>query len=122
MSALTYLQAIAPTYAGLASVSVYLEMASAEISSAYFGAQYDMALAYLTAHKMCVMLDPSRAGGTPGSIQSKSEGQLSASFGTNGIGGMNALAQTTYGLEFMRIRNTRSLSGIAVTGGNDVGF
>jgi hypothetical protein len=122
MSALTYLQAIAPSYASMASVSVYLEMASAEISLAYFGTQYDMAMAYLTAHKMCVMLDPSRAGGTPGSIQSKSEGQLSASFGTNGIGGMNALAQTTYGLEFMRIRNTRSLSGIAVTGGNDVGY
>lgn len=106
----------------MASVSVFLEMAGAEISMGYFGSQYDMALAYLTAHKMSIMLDPSRAGGTPGSIRSKSEGSLSASFGGNNAGGNSDLAQTTYGLEFMRIRNTRSLSGIAVTGGNDVGY
>jgi hypothetical protein len=123
MDALTYLQAIAPDLASNPSVSVFIDMASQEIDAGLFGASYQLALAYLVAHKMTLFLNSARAGGTTGNITSKSEGSLSVAFGGVKGGGISAsLAQTSYGVEFNRLLNTRTTAGIFVTGGNDVGY
>ena len=120
-TALQYLASIAPTYASRADVEVFIDMARTEMSQAYFGTQYEIALAYLTAHKMALFTTASRSGGTAGAVSSKSEGSLSISFGSVG-NSANSLNQTSFGAEYNRIRNTRSTAGIAVSGGNDVGY
>jgi len=119
MTALEYMAVIAPNLAAMPNASVFIDMARTELGVSYFGDQFEIALAYLTAHKMTLLTDTARSGGTAGGVSSKSEGSLSISFSSIGAGSANSLYQTHFGVEFVRIRNTCSMPGIAVTGGND---
>lgn len=122
-TAIDYLTTIAPTLAARSDVNGFMDMARAEMGVAYFGTYFELALAYLTAHKMTLFTNSARASGVAGQVSSKSEGQLSVSFAPIVGGGASAaLNSTSYGVEYNRIRNICSMPGIAVTGGNDVGY
>lgn len=123
MSSLTILEAVAPQYVGDSRATTFLSLAGNRISAEFFGERYDEAVAWLTAH-MLTMADREAAeraaggaGASSGAIQSKSAGDLSIGFGgaMGSVGRMNpedaALTSTSYGLEYLRIRNTRSDAG-----------
>ena len=102
ISALQYLTMRAPSLASNANVQLYLDAAREDLSPCYFGASIEKAVGLLAAHIMTLSLDPLRAGGTSGAVTSKSEGQLSISFGAGAAGGSD-WGQTSYGMELMRL-------------------
>lgn len=95
-------------------VTSYMDIFKDQISKKRFGAAYDKALAYLTAHKLKMMGygDNSGVGGVTIAdslrANSVSEGETSVSFSaSSAIGSGSADAEyqlTVYGLEFLTIR------------------
>lgn len=117
ISALQYLTLRAPSLATNANVELYIAAAREDLNPCYFGASIEKAVALLAAHTMTLSLDPMRAGGAGGAVTSKSEGQLSISFGAGSAGGSD-WGQTSYGMELTRLM---SMGGPAmfVTGSSD---
>lgn len=105
LTATQILTAIAPNLASNPLAAVYLEMAADRTAQGFFGAKREYAIAYRAAHMMTLFLSGVRTEGEVGPIASKSEGELSVSFGSVG-GGSNddgSLTQTTYGLELLAL-------------------
>lgn len=118
MDALSHLALLAPTLALNANASAYVEQAREELSDCFFGTNYEKAVALLTAHTMTMALDPMRAGGTAGSITSKSEGQLSVGFSAGSASGSD-WGQTSYGMALSRLMQSGGV-GFMVTGPGNV--
>lgn len=114
MDNLTLLRTIAPEFSEVPDelIQTWLELTGQLVSETAFGAQYPQALAYLTAHRM--KMAGLGAEGAFGNIADRAgvvsytEGATSVSFGNNtGVTGAEAsLSLTTYGLEYLRLRQT----------------
>ena len=92
-------------------IQTYIDLFSEQISKKRFGASYQKALAYLTAHKLKMMGFGTDEGlgsiGLSLRISSASEGGASVSFSTNQSTNLNPDAEyalTVYGLEFLTLR------------------
>ena len=103
----TVLSDIAPEFDSVASDkrARFIEYATAEVDFGN-GTIKEQAIAYLAAHKLSMA---SRVGGAAGQVTSEKEGSLSRSYGS--VSGQTGYNQTSYGQEFIRLRD-----------GNVVGF
>lgn len=94
---------IAPEFA---DTDVGTREAMADLASksvgAVFGDCTELATAYLTAH----MLTISQRAGNGGAVKGLKEGDLSTTYGDTG-GATGSLGNTSYGLEYMRIRSNK---------------
>lgn len=117
----TILEAIAPAVAASAGVDVYISLATSRTSTCYYGEQTNYAIALRSAHIGSLAL---RGGGSgdAGSIASKKEGDLAISYSSTskGLDSDSDLAQTSYGLQLIDLRDSLNAS-IGVTGGHDTG-
>lgn len=112
MELLTLLRTIAPEFEELEDtvLQTWLDLTQPLVSKSAFGAAYEQAVAYLAAHRMKM------AGlGTEGAfgniadragVVSYTEGATSVSFGNNtGVAGVeSSLSLTTYGMEYLRLK------------------
>lgn len=101
---------IAPHLASSSRKDDYLDFAETELDSGAWGALYERAASNLAAHLLTMAPSDGVGVEQAGQITSKSAGELSQT--TNGLSaatslGDQALAQTAYGVEFMRLRNSR---------------
>lgn len=114
MDDLTLLRTIAPEFSEVSDelIRIWIELTEQLMNKEAFGAQYPQALAYLTAHRMKIAgLGAEGAFGNiadRAGVVSYTEGATSVSFGNNtGVTGAEAsLSLTTYGLEYLRLRQT----------------
>lgn len=114
MELLTLLRTIAPEFEELEDtvLQTWLDLTQPLVSKSAFGAAYEQAVAYLAAHRM--KMAGLGAEGAFGNIADRtgvvsySEGATSVSFGNNtGIAGAeSALSLTTYGAEYLRLKQT----------------
>ena len=118
MTALEALAILAPEVAARADASDLLALAALQMTPSTWGSVYTLALCHLAAHM--ATLAPTTAAASSasaavaGPVTAKSTQDRSESYGsaTAGVAGMTlgdaALARTRYGLEYLRLRNTRS--------------
>lgn len=112
MTVLTILHDIAPKFTDDTKNARFIEYASAQVSACKFGASYDLALAYLTAHLLEVA---GRNGGMAGFINDIKEGDREVKFTT--VNPQDAdLMTTSYGVEFKRLSDMFVISAMFATG------
>ena len=114
MELLTLLRTIAPEFEELEDtvLQTWLDLTQPLVSKSAFGAAYEQAVAYLAAHRM--KMAGSGAEGAFGNIADRTgvvsytEGATSVSFGNNtGVAGAeSSLSLTTYGMEYLRLKQT----------------
>jgi len=114
MEVLTVLRTVAPEFNGVSDeiVQTWIELTAEILSKTAFGTQYPQALVYLTAHRM--KMAGLGAEGAFGNIADRTgvvsytEGATSVSFGNNtGVAGAeSSLSLTTYGMEYLRLKQT----------------
>lgn len=113
MENLTVLRTIAPEFLDVSDdvVETWLELTEPLVSKNAFGAAYEQAVAYLTAHRMKMAgLGEESLFGTAidrAGVASYTEGSTSVSFGAGASSagaGDSSLEQTPYGLEYLRLR------------------
>lgn len=107
MSASSNLSLIASQYDANTNRAGILTLAALRVNVSWFGAKYDLAVAYVAAH-MLAMSDPLfRANGEAGAISSKKEGDLSIGYSTGGSssssGGGSDYDQTSFGRQFEQL-------------------
>lgn len=86
-------------------LEAYIELAQQFISECAFGTKYKSAVIFMACHLL--KLDKIGASGASGTITSEKVGDLQTSFGTlgSGVEPKDAdLAQTPYGLMFLRLK------------------
>lgn len=114
MELLTLLRTIAPEFEELEDtvLQTWLDLTQPLVSKRAFGAAYEQAVAYLAAHRM--KMAGLGAEGAFGNIADRTgvvsytEGATSVSFGNNtGVAGAeSSLSLTTYGMEYLRLKQT----------------
>lgn len=112
------LSAIAPRFDGAANRALFLQMAESRTHSTYYGENRSDAVALRAAHLLVVNEAANASDGeSMGPISSKSEGDLSVSYGklSSGNGADSDLSSTSYGRQLLGLRRA-SGTGIRVTG------
>ena len=112
------LSAIASRFDGDANRAIYLEMAEKRTSSTYYGSNRSEAVALRAAHMLQVNSAANASDGeTMGPVASKSEGDLSVSYGKLDAGTAYDvdLSSTSYGRQLLGLRRA-SGTGVSVTG------
>ena len=114
-SASEILSAIAPEFDAVPGRSTFLGMAESRTSSTFFGGNRSQAVALRAAHMLALSSSGSaeRIGGAGGPISSKSEGQLSVSFGFRASSSSSAdsdLDQTSFGLQLQGLMRASGAS------------
>ena len=114
MELLTLLRTIAPEFEELEDtvLQTWLDLTQPLVSKSAFGAAYEQAVAYLAAHRM--KMAGLGAEGAFGNIADRTgvvsytEGATSVSFGNNtGVAcAESSLSLTTYGMEYLRLKQT----------------
>ena len=114
MELLTLLRTIAPEFEELEDtvLQTWLDLTQPLVSKSAFGAAYEQAVAYLAANRM--KMAGLGAEGAFGNIADRTgvvsytEGATSVSFGNNtGVAGAeSSLSLTTYGMEYLRLKQT----------------
>lgn len=114
MELLTLLRTIAPEFEELedTTLQTWLDLTQPLVSKSAFDAAYEQAVAYLAAHRM--KMAGLGAEGAFGNIADRTgvvsytEGATSVSFGNNtGVAGAeSSLSLTTYGMEYLRLKQT----------------
>lgn len=116
LAASVIFDAIAPQLASSTSKTTFLSLATSRTNSECYGAQANLAIAYLAAHMLTLTNEQSTSGGS-GIIKSKKEGDLSVTYE---IGGMSSsgsdLGLTSYGKQLLSLRRG-NCSSVTVTGG-----
>lgn len=111
MTPIEILQVIAPEYASSPSATDFIELASLRTNSCFFGDKANYAIALRAAHMLT--LSATRPLGEVGPVSSKSEGDLSISFGSVSGVTFSDLSQTSYGVELDGlIKGTGPILGI----------
>jgi hypothetical protein len=105
-----YIRVICSELYDTGSMNIYVEMASGVTSSTFFGEQWAMAVALLSAHYY--ILNSKRAG-QAGVETYKMEGRLALSFGGLGVI-RDQLELTSYGMQYKALRQSR-MANISVT-------
>jgi len=125
-TALQFFRFVATEFSGLSNddVNNWIQIAADRHSGDAFGSNYEQAMAYYAAHLAALQgraaAAPVSAGGGGagvGSVVSQKAGDIGVGYGGTGSGGnLNikwdrvdaSLTQTSYGLEYLAIRGTRS--------------
>lgn len=94
----------------------WIEMAEDQLSRSYFGTSYCLAVALLVSH-MGVLETTKEDASHVGSVSSISEGGISISYSASGAGTDDDLLQTTWGRQFLNLRNSKRI-GPNITGRN----
>ncbi len=98
----------AADFATDANIDFYITQATGRVSACFGDLQND-AIALMTMHLMALDSRPG-SGNAVGNVKSEKEGDLSRSFGINDSGdGDPYLSQTTWGLEYQRLMDTKFL-------------
>ena len=117
------LDVLAPQFASHAAKSSFLAMADEQTAPAsrcmWTAERRAQAVALRAAHMLTLSLNPLfKDGSASGPVSSKSEGDLSVSFGSAPGSSANAdLSQTTYGRQLIEL-GASSFIAIGVTGGD----
>jgi len=112
MSTLTILHDIAPQFVDDVKNARFITYAEPQVSACKFGASYELALAYLTAHLLEVS---TRNGAMAGFVNNIKEGDRQIGFST--VNPKDAdLMTTSYGVEFKRLRELYVTETMFVTG------
>lgn len=103
------MDAIAPAFSGDASRPVFIELATARVAPGFYRAKTNHAIALMAAHMMALDSTTAAEGGRgdeAGAITSKSEGDLSVSFGaaSSSVADAADLGQTKYGVQLIGLR------------------
>ena len=112
------LSAIASRFDGAANRALFLQMAESRTSSTYYGLNRSDAVALRAAHLLVVNEAANASDGeNMGPVASKSEGDLSVSYGklSSGSGADSDLPSTSYGRQLLGLRRA-SGTGVQVTG------
>lgn len=112
------LDTIAPQFQSRADKADFLSLAASRTNACFFGVQANYATALRAAHLLTLLT--TRPNGETGNIASKSEGDLSLSFGGGGSSNDGDLTATYYGQQLLQLRKG-SGAFIGVTGGWDNG-
>lgn len=118
MTALTIFDMICPTYKDDSDKANFILLATSQTSATAFGVNLPWAIALRAAHMITLAKSTLRTNGEAGPVASKSEGDLSVSFGSGGSD--NGLNQTHFGKQLLDLIRDNIIP-IAVTGGNDNG-
>ena len=119
MSASSNLSLIAPQYDANTNRAGMLELAALRVNTTWFGAKYDLAVAYVAAH-MLALNDPLfRPSGEAGAVTSKKEGDLSINYSSGGSASSDDYDQTSFGKQFEQLSKECDLA-INIIGGVDV--
>lgn len=103
------MDALAPAFSGDVSRPVFIELATARIAPGFYQSKTNHAIALMAAHMMALNSASASASGRgdeAGAITSKSEGDLSVSFGSTSANVSDAadLSQTKYGTQLIGLR------------------
>ena len=90
-----------------AGSTFYIELATGQTSAAYFGDQYQYAIALRASHMYSLN---TRSGGDAGAVGSKSEGQLSISYQSGSTMDTGDLSQTHYGKQLYSLIKRMNVS------------
>jgi len=113
------LDVIAPQFSAHPNKADFLVLAESRTNACYYGAQANYAIALRAAHLLTLV--STRPNGETGNISSKSEGDLSLSYGGSGQAGNDGdLPATYYGQQLLSLRRGSGVA-IGVTGGWDQG-
>lgn len=105
-----YIEVICPLLAADAGIDVYIAMASGMTSSAFFGDQWELAIALLASHYWFLA---DKRKGQAGVETFKMEGRLSVS--TGGVGVLrDSLDLSNYGMQYKTIRQSR-MAGVSIS-------
>jgi len=120
MSASSLFDLFAPQYATDPGKDDFIIVARTRVTTCFYGStpKSEQAVALIAAHLMT--LAKTRPSGEAGNLQSKREGDLSASYFNTEDAGADDLGMTKYGKQLMGLRRG-SGPFIGVTGGNDNG-
>ena len=97
----------------------YITMARKRVAQAWFGANYEQAVAMMAAHMMTVDSDAGQSGSSGAFVTSKREGDLAITYASpnSGGGAGSALGSTNYGREFLELQKQGNFA-VSATGGN----
>jgi hypothetical protein len=122
MSASAILSIIAPQFDSTAGRDNYLAYAELQVTEDFFGDKYDLAIGYMAAHLLTIDTNVALIGLSTGGITNKREGDLSVTFSnTKEKGTDSILGQTSYGRQFLQLRNSCG-PFIGVSSGNSNSF
>lgn len=112
------LSVIASRFDGVANRAIVLDMAESRTSTTYYGPNREEAVALRAAH-ILVSNEAANSidGSSLGPVSSKSEGDLSVSYGQvgGGVGADMDLSSTSYGRQLIGLRRS-SGTGLRVSG------
>jgi hypothetical protein len=117
MSVSDYITALAPAYAGDARIAMFETIAMQQTSRAYFGQNYEYAIALRVCHM--VARNPTTAPGTPGAVSSASERSVSQSYSIppDLQKKYGDLCSTPYGCQLAQLMEGNVLGQVFVGGG-----
>ncbi len=98
-----------------ARIARFITYAELQVSQLQFDDRYELATAYLTCHMLALSNrnDDEGTSGNPGTITQKKEGDLGLSFALPDalkIGNDGTLLLTSYGIEYLRLKDICILS------------
>lgn len=103
-----------------ATVETWVSLVSERISTEVLGARSTEAAARIVAHELTMLARQQAIGGAAvGPVQSKSAGQVSVSWGSQGFSTSRGseddwYRQTIHGLAYLQIRDSRAETGFGV--------
>lgn len=89
-----------------AALDNYIQMATEQTSSTYFGVNRNRAIALRAAHMWTLDKNSNRTNGEAGAIQTKTEGRLSLSFAVSS-NSEDDLSQTHYGRQLKSLMKSK---------------
>lgn len=116
MTAEEIIAIIAPEMSALTNLSDRITLAQQQTSLSFFGANYNLAVAYRAAHTWALVTV--RDGSSAGIVTYKAEGRLMLSYGGTGVI-RDDLELTNYGRLLQKLIKTTGL-GVMVTSENDI--
>ena len=120
MTILTVLHDIAPKFTNNTVNLRFIDYAIPQVSVSMFGASYELAVAYLTAHILEVANRANISGGLAGIVSSVREGERAVGFTNPTINDVD-LMTTSYGVEFVRLRKMYAIPVMVTSYGDGSG-
>lgn len=103
------LNAIAPLFNSDPNASTFLELAYSQTSACYYGASYNLAVAYRAAHLWAMS---KRSSSEAGALVGKRMGPVSVQFQTSAGGDDSDLALTTFGKQLMGLMKSQATTRV----------
>jgi len=111
--------ALAPQFAGNASIDTMITIATPLVPYAAWGEQTALGVTWMTCHLLQIAANGSAGGGgAAGPITADKAGDVSRSYGSAGGGGWAdaGLSETVYGRQFLQLRGSLAITGPRLAG------